>query len=151
VPSPARYLDPFSAPLSLPFVLFQPFRDLACYRLSTSLPPDRLILPSQLHRRGRSRPEIVSPTSRAFQTTMANISSSRFRAICENCARSAAGKGKRRFNYSTSVMSRISQQWTVRGLEDMHRDSRNLLTWTQIVDKPGSEDVTLTRTFGDET
>jgi hypothetical protein len=33
----------------------------------------------------------------------------------------------------------------------MHRDSRNLLTWTQIVDKPGLEDVILTRKLGDET
>ena len=48
-------------------------------------------------------------------------------------------------------MSSISQQWAVRGLEDMHQDSRHLLNWIQIEDKPGSEEVSLTRKFGDET
>jgi hypothetical protein len=48
-------------------------------------------------------------------------------------------------------MSSISQQWTVRGLEDMRRGSRHQLNWIQIEDKPGSEEVTLTRKFGDET
>jgi hypothetical protein len=66
VPSPARYLDLSSAPLSLPSVLFPPSQDLACHRLSVSQHIDKHILPSQPHRRGGNQREIVSWTCRAL-------------------------------------------------------------------------------------
>ena len=48
-------------------------------------------------------------------------------------------------------MSSIPQQGNIRGLDDMRRVARPLLKCNQVEDNPGSEQVTLTRTFGDET